>query len=93
MYDSQGVWLYYQEDFRSGWTILHTFVSRASLDSDGGVRVFASKFFDCFPGKMVLFADMLVGKGINLAIDEVNLRVKISIIKIFLGLNQRDVVE
>ena len=73
--------------------VLHTFLSRASLDSDGGVRVFASKFFDCFPGKMVLFADMLVGKSINLAIDEVNLRVKISIIKIFLGLNQRDVVE
>ena len=47
----------------------------ATLDSNRCVGIFAGKFFDGFPGKMVLFTDVLIGQRINFAINKVNLSV------------------
>ena len=55
--------------------VLHTLFGRTTLDSNRCVGVFAGKFLDGFPGKVVLFVDVLIGQRINFAINKVNLRV------------------
>ena len=78
-----GLWNIYQEDFENVLTNFPNTFLAGPFDSDRWPRDFA---FDGFPGKMVLFTDVLFREFVNFAINKINFCIQVGIIKILFGI-------